>query len=146
MKALFLGLTAFLACPTIGVLLLISWRCSWLARMPSLPFMLAAMALCVWAVYAVRLLRAHATKGSRFAADKIGMILVAIGILWIAFLGLSSQSTFRMSRVVGVVDEIENGRAHVSFPIREKTQGGYDFPQFDNFSILRKGDSRTPDI
>jgi len=141
MKALFLGLTAFLACPAIVVLLLLSWRCSWLARMPSLPFMLAAIALCAWAVYAVRRLQALATKSGGFAADKIGMILVAIGFLWIVFLGLTTQSTLRMSRVVGVVDKVENGRAYVSFPIRERTQGGYDFPQFDNFSILRTGDS-----
>lgn len=121
--------------------------------MPSLPFMLGAIGLCVWAVYTTKRLRLVGTKAGNFAADKIGMILVAIGILWIAFLGLTTQSTLRMTPVVGVVDRVKNGRAHVTFPIGDQVQSGYDFPQFDNFSLLKSGDSvsilrewKTPEV
>jgi hypothetical protein len=114
MKAMLLGMTAGLACPAIGFFLLLAWRFSWLARSPSLPWMLAAIALSIWAVYAVKQLTRLATKRSRIVADKIGVALVAIGILWIAFLGLSTPGTFKMFKTTARVERVENGRAWVA--------------------------------
>jgi hypothetical protein len=70
------------------------------------------------------------------AADKISAVLVAIGILWMLWLGLSTVGAIRMSKSVGVVESVQNGRADVRFD-----GFGYDFPEFDNFTKLKVGQS-----
>jgi len=140
MKAMLLGMTAGLACPAIGFFLLLAWRFSWLARSPSLPWMLAAIALSIWAVYAVKQLTRLATKRSRIVADKIGVALVAIGILWIAFLGLSTPGTFKMFKTTARVERVENGRAWVAFVNRHGAAVGGELPELDGFSKLHVGE------
>jgi hypothetical protein len=103
--------------------------------------MLAAIALSVWCVYSVRRLALIPTTRARFVADKIELVLVAIGFLWSVFLGLDAASTLSMFRTTGVVDRIEGGRAMVSFNNPVGNRGGYDFPEFDNFSTLHAGES-----
>jgi len=152
MKALFFGLTAVLACPAIVLFLLVSWSFWWFARDPSLPWMLAAITLSAWCVFVVKILASNGklsanseedlhSEKTRGAADKIAMMLVAVGILWLLFLGFSTKATLNMFRTTGIVDNIENGRAEVTFTMRSGNRGGYDFPEFDNFSSLHAGQS-----
>lgn len=103
--------------------------------------MLAAIALSGWSVFVVRKFSTNRTTRSRLVADKFGLVLIAIGILWIAWLVLATKDRFEMFHTTGVVDKIENGRAEVTYSLRNGRLAAYDFPQFDNFSTLRTGES-----
>jgi hypothetical protein len=112
--------------------------------------MLTALGLSVWCVFIVKVL---ATKCGKIAsakelpqtsvagivADKIGAALVAIGVLWTFWLGLSTFGAFSMFRTTGIVDAVENGRAQVTFKLPHGYPAGYDFPESDGFLRLRPG-------
>jgi hypothetical protein len=145
MQTVFLAATAVLAFPAIVIFLLLGWRFSWRAEYPSFPWMLAAMVLSAWCVFVVKILASISPSGSsdkrtRGAVDKLSMMLVAIGILWVLFLALDMGWTLRMFGATGVVDSIENGRAEVLFTNQYGTTFGNSFPVFDNFSTLRVGE------
>ncbi len=152
MKSLFLGATAVLECPLVGLFLLLGWRNSWLARSPSLTWTIAAMVLSAWCVFVVKSLASRRNSSgvrenlghesrTRVAADKIGMALVAVVTLWILFLGLDTNAALKMFRATGVVNKVEHGRAEVAFNFSSGNPAGYDFPERDNFSTLRAGES-----
>jgi hypothetical protein len=100
--------------------------------------MLASIALSAWCLYVVS--RLDRENGKTFAADKISVALVAIGILWLVFLGLSTYGKSQMKRVIGIVDKVEDGRAQISFADAQ-FRYGYEVLEFDNLIMLHEGDS-----
>jgi hypothetical protein len=117
------------------------------------PWMLAAAALSAGCILVAGCLaRKSAGASSRqkpsysviatAAADKLRLAMVAVGILWMLWLGFSVMNALRMNKTTGVVERIENGRADVIFNLPSGGgKGGHDFPAFDGLSSLKVGES-----
>lgn len=74
-------------------------------------------------------------------ADKVRVCFVALGVVWLLFLGISTYDTFQMFRTDAVVTKVENGWADVELRNAHGGTMGYSFPAFDNFTVLHLGET-----
>jgi hypothetical protein len=129
---------SFIACPVIIILLILGWKASWTGGHPSAR-LLASTALSAACVLGVPRLK-QKNSGLSAVVDKLVAAFVAIGVLWTFFLCMAERADADLKRP-GMVTDIKNGRAQVSFSPYPGKSFTYDFPASGVFYHLKIGDS-----